>query len=682
MRKRFRYLLLILLLAFSLTGIASPGLTNGGNPTPVSGCDTVLPGPPSIRSVSVTNTDLTKGEILINFNTAPDKYIEGYIIFRSVNNGSFVEIDTLVYTSKGIYQFFNNALNTTDNIYSYYFRSFDSCGNISTPSDTHTIAHLVASPADGRNILSWNDYTGFQATTYFIYKRTGIAPWRKIAAVNGSINSYTDSNVNCNIIYSYQLIAYNTSTGKDSAYSNSDTARSYKTTPPVAPIIINTTVTVSSDNLGQIQINWNPSVTANVKQYIIYRRQDGSPWEHIVSLPSSEYTYTDVSLNTHSWEYYYKILAIDSCGNVSNDLDKYHRTVHLGAAAGNQVIGLNWNTYWGFPVNQYNLYRNGKLIRTFDSTINSYTDSAINCPNAYNYVIHAVGKDTSSWSNRDSAVPTDTTAPLPPVIRTASVKIPNQIMSISWQPSLSSDAMGYKIYSTGDEGQTHLLYQNNGPDSIYDDTIAQGNAPGCYFLVAYDHCGNTSGLSNPGCIINLSGNATSLENNLAWNEYKLWKDSVDHYVVYRNIDNDGWVSIAQTGAEVVNYIDKDLSSHAKSFCYRVEAVETTGKANATSWSTEICLSQPPIIYFPSAFTPNYSFNLNDYFGPKGAYFSNYVMKIFDRWGEMIYETNSGQPWDGKYKGGYALIGLYQYQIEIEGYNGNTYQYKGTVEITN
>jgi len=58
------------------------------------------------------------------------------------------------------------------------------------------------------------------------------------------------------------------------------------------------------------------------------------------------------------------------------------------------------------------------------------------------------------------------------------------------------------------------------------------------------------------------------------------------------------------------------------------------------------------------------------------------MKIFNRWGELVYETSSGKPWNGYYKGVPAAPGLYQYQMDIMGYNGNTYQFKGTVDIVN
>tara|TARA_R110002050_G_scaffold262151_1_gene402332 strand:+ start:2633 stop:4642 length:2010 start_codon:yes stop_codon:yes gene_type:complete len=69
------------------------------------------------------------------------------------------------------------------------------------------------------------------------------------------------------------------------------------------------------------------------------------------------------------------------------------------------------------------------------------------------------------------------------------------------------------------------------------------------------------------------------------------------------------------------------------------------------------------IAFPNAFTPNGD-NLNDDFHLKSACdFSNYRLKIFSRWGELIFESNSQEmSWDGTYKGKKAMQGSYVYEL--------------------
>ena len=75
------------------------------------------------------------------------------------------------------------------------------------------------------------------------------------------------------------------------------------------------------------------------------------------------------------------------------------------------------------------------------------------------------------------------------------------------------------------------------------------------------------------------------------------------------------------------------------------------------------------LIIPSAFTPNNDGD-NDIwslYGLDSQYPTNSV-KIFNRWGEMLYESIPGsytsKPWDGSYKGAKLPVGTYYYTIEL------------------
>jgi len=74
------------------------------------------------------------------------------------------------------------------------------------------------------------------------------------------------------------------------------------------------------------------------------------------------------------------------------------------------------------------------------------------------------------------------------------------------------------------------------------------------------------------------------------------------------------------------------------------------------------------IYIPSAFTPNGD-GYNDTFFPKGYGILEFQMYIFDRWGEMIYETSDlSKGWDGKVQNGNDKLcqqDVYVYKIDIK-----------------
>ncbi len=66
------------------------------------------------------------------------------------------------------------------------------------------------------------------------------------------------------------------------------------------------------------------------------------------------------------------------------------------------------------------------------------------------------------------------------------------------------------------------------------------------------------------------------------------------------------------------------------------------------------------LFFPTAFTPNGD-GLNDYFRPKGGEVTDFHMIIYDRWGQIVFEsTDPGLGWDGMSKGQYCPQGVYTY----------------------
>jgi gliding motility-associated-like protein len=70
---------------------------------------------------------------------------------------------------------------------------------------------------------------------------------------------------------------------------------------------------------------------------------------------------------------------------------------------------------------------------------------------------------------------------------------------------------------------------------------------------------------------------------------------------------------------------------------------------------------------PNAFTPN-SDGLNDVFRPifRGWEPGSYFMQIYNRWGQLLYETtNPLEGWDGTVDGVPLPPGVYAYVIAFE-----------------
>lgn len=86
------------------------------------------------------------------------------------------------------------------------------------------------------------------------------------------------------------------------------------------------------------------------------------------------------------------------------------------------------------------------------------------------------------------------------------------------------------------------------------------------------------------------------------------------------------------------------------------------------------------IYIPNSFTPNND-NLNDSFKPIISNCKSANLKIFDRWGELIYSTdNVENGWDGVYKGTNSPPEVYVYQLSVDFMDGKTKVLRGSVTL--
>ncbi|PHK97693.1 hypothetical protein CGL56_14800 [Neolewinella marina] len=95
------------------------------------------------------------------------------------------------------------------------------------------------------------------------------------------------------------------------------------------------------------------------------------------------------------------------------------------------------------------------------------------------------------------------------------------------------------------------------------------------------------------------------------------------------------------------------------------------------------VDQAPNVYAPTAFSPNGD-NVNDEFrlhlGPGAGTLTD--LMIFDRWGELIYQSIDGSEpaWDGTYRGQLLTSGVFAYVGHLRLDNGMTVPIKGSVTL--
>ncbi|HET6991964.1 MAG TPA: PKD domain-containing protein, partial [Bacteroidia bacterium] len=112
------------------------------------------------------------------------------------------------------------------------------------------------------------------------------------------------------------------------------------------------------------------------------------------------------------------------------------------------------------------------------------------------------------------------------------------------------------------------------------------------------------------------------------------------------------------------------------------ASASNGACPDTAYAT-VFISPELLIWIPNAFTPNND-TKNDVFMPvfsDPTYIKTYEMLIFDRWGNMLFDTQDPyKGWDGKTKSDKAEIDTYVFRIMVEGTDGVPHRYIGHVNL--
>lgn len=113
--------------------------------------------------------------------------------------------------------------------------------------------------------------------------------------------------------------------------------------------------------------------------------------------------------------------------------------------------------------------------------------------------------------------------------------------------------------------------------------------------------------------------------------------------------------------------------------YRVIAYKN-GNPSVTSMSNTTEVIPYMSIYIPNSFTPNGD-GMNDTFGVYGEAIKNFKMQVFNRWGQVIFESNNANNrWDGTFEGTQVPEGTYAYRVMATGLTGKSSTKDGTVNL--
>jgi gliding motility-associated-like protein len=231
---------------------------------------------------------------------------------------------------------------------------------------------------------------------------------------------------------------------------------------------------------------------------------------------------------------------------------------------------------------------------------------------------------------------------------------------ISWQSQ--AGAVKYQLYKDGSPyAQTTDTFYNDPRLYLQDAT---------YTVQGIDSCGNSSSEGRVGKPVflksNLQGNNESVL--VQYSPYLDLPKGINslQYQLEKLVDNNGitqWQPIAQH-SQVQTHTDININEQGHlQACYRVAV-----KANTATISTSnvSCSPYEPVIYIPTAFTPNND-GVNDVYEPMYYGIQSYQLTVYNRWGEQVFVGKDKQAWTGENaaEGVYAVIVEYRLNNSIK-----------------
>lgn len=92
------------------------------------------------------------------------------------------------------------------------------------------------------------------------------------------------------------------------------------------------------------------------------------------------------------------------------------------------------------------------------------------------------------------------------------------------------------------------------------------------------------------------------------------------------------------------------------------------------------ICEDPFVFVPNAFSPNGD-NYNDVLYVRGLYIEKVIFRIFNRWGEMVFESNDvSVGWDGMFRNQLLQPDVYDFYLDVTCVGGLTSIVKGNVTL--
>ena len=254
---------------------------------------------------------------------------------------------------------------------------------------------------------------------------------------------------------------------------------------------------------------------------------------------------------------------------------------------------------------------------------------------------------------------------------------------VQWERPRSPIPSFYRIERARDDGSFRRLTSVPKDQRSYtDEAVSVDSHTYQYRVQLIDSCRNEGPYSDPNQPIQLQADEGKGNPVLEWTRYQGWP-VIAYQVQVEKPNGEGFEPlgpyrrVAPTRQQLVDSLS-DLK--AGQLCYRIIGFRAgVGSVIQTASNTR-CIDPTIRLYVPDAFSPNDDGN-NDAFSVEGTYITDITLRIYNRWGEKVFQDSGMEAsWDGTYRGQTAPAGTYTYVISAKGANSEFIQREGSLQL--
>jgi len=427
------------------------------------------------------------------------------------------------------------------------------------------------------------------------------------------------------------------------------------------------------DTLSQMNIYFNLPQNVNYRMEI--SRGNDQNFQFFQDLNATDTLLTISNFSPELNDFCFRIGALNPCGG-GRENSNVVCNINIELTLKNNTNTITWDHVQTGQEIEFKISRNSiQDYITIPSGTNSFDDSQVQCETNYCYSVTTIYADGSE-SKSSVVCGTSFSSDTPPLIQDLSVDIIIDGVRLDWELNSQIDTVYLVQFSNSNDVLAKVTTVVN---SRFIATDLRTYPQTCYTHSYKDVCTNTSNETSQVCSIylttksNAGGSVT-----LNWTDFMGFQDSIATYTIQKYDQSGDLIESIDVGRSLT-YDDQITGQNDQIVRYVIEGSPSNTLFSPVH-SNAVEAARRVQLHFPTAFSPNND-GLNDIFKPEYLFIRTYDLKIYNRWGQLLFSTediNTG--WDGTFDGNKVPLESYTFLANAEDFQGIKLARSGIVTI--